>query len=225
MDGFCAQPTPTYVKAPPRARVAKAITDVLAPRPLAAAAAKPGTPHHSGISRTCVNDGPARRTSAPYPRGRLSARSRLRPVVWGWLALLALAAAWGTKGCDQAGGQDTGGRVAVGRDCRSTLEQGLELSCGTYGFGDLRYVCRTTDTRSHRCLRTTTVTVRNTGRSAVVVTVIKGPRQGTREQSREQALAPGESAVLRPGKREFLFDVTLRNTRSTPGSLLVTRVQ
>ncbi|MEU9292008.1 hypothetical protein AB0D57_47405 [Streptomyces sp. NPDC048275] len=69
------------------------------------------------------------------------------------------------------------------------------------------------------------MTVRNTGSSAVLVTVIKGARQGIREQSREQALTPGQSAVLRPGAGEFLFDITLRNMGSARGSLLVTRVQ
>jgi hypothetical protein len=57
------------------------------------------------------------------------------------------------------------------------------------------------------------------------VTVVKGPRQGIREQSGEQTLAPGQSAVLRPGAREFLFDITLGNTGSARGSLLVMRVQ
>jgi hypothetical protein len=173
-----------------------------------------------------VNDSPdAGWNGSPTPRRQLRARCLLRTSAPVWLALLTLAAVVSTAACDRAGGQATGDRVAVGRECRSTLAQGLQLSCGTYGFGDLRYVCRTTGTSGRRCLPTTAVTVRNTGRSAVLVTVVKGPRQGIREQSGEQTLAPGQSAVLRPGAREFLFDITLGNTGSARGSLLVMRVQ
>ncbi|WP_406425639.1 hypothetical protein [Streptomyces sp. NBC_01589] len=31
--------------------------------------------------------------------------------------------------------------IGTGRVCRSTLPADLDLSCGTYGFGDMRYLC------------------------------------------------------------------------------------
>ncbi len=100
-------------------------------------------------------------------------------------------------------------RVGAGRTCRSVLPVDQELSCGTYGFGDLRYVCPAPDEPWH-CSRTTQVQIRNTGPSTVYVTVIHGPRPGERRQGPEREIAPGHTAGLRPGKGDLLFDLTLR---------------
>jgi hypothetical protein len=74
-------------------------------------------------------------------------------------------------------------------------------------------------------MRTRAVTVRNTGHSVAYVTVISGPRQGTREQGRDQAIVPGSSATLRPATGRLLFDITLRRTEGSPGRLEVTHVE
>ncbi|MFD9287617.1 hypothetical protein ACFWBV_04745 [Streptomyces sp. NPDC060030] len=124
------------------------------------------------------------------------------------------------------GGTGTGDRVVVGRTCRSTLERDLELSCGTYGFGDLRFVCPTgRATTTENCARTVEVEVRNTGAGSVNVTVIGGPRQGDRRQSSEESIAPGQSTVLRPGNRQWLFDITLRGPGPEAKRLTVTGVR
>jgi hypothetical protein len=101
----------------------------------------------------------------------------------------------------------------------------MELSCGTYGFGDLRYVCTGKGDDGARCDRTTQVTVRNSGRSAVYVTYIAGSRQGAREEGPQQALDPGREAVLSPGGGRLLFDITLRGADGGPSSLEVVRVR
>jgi hypothetical protein len=44
----------------------------------------------------------------------------------------------------------------------------------------------------------------------VYVTVIHGARQGERQQSPVREIAPGHTAVLRPGQGHLLFDLTLR---------------
>ncbi|MFI1839083.1 hypothetical protein [Streptomyces olivaceoviridis] len=107
-------------------------------------------------------------------------------------------------------GADTGdNRVGAGRTCRSALPADQELSCGTYGFGDLRYVCPVLDA-PRRCSKTTQVRIRNTGPSTVYVTVIHGPREGERLQGPEREIAPGHTAGLRPGPGDLLFDLTLR---------------
>jgi hypothetical protein len=99
-------------------------------------------------------------------------------------------------------------RVGAGRTCRSSLPADQELSCGTYGFGDLRYVCPAHDV-PRRCTPTTQVRVRNTGPFTVYVTVVHGARQGERQQSPEREIAPGRTVVLRPGQGQLLFDLTL----------------
>lgn len=122
---------------------------------------------------------------------------------------------------DEPGGND---RVRAGRVCVSALPPGMELSCGTYGFGDLRRVCQREATGG-RCARSSAVTVRNTGHTLVHVTVISGPGQGIREQGTDQVLAPGQSATLRPGPARILFDITLRHTGTAHGRLEVTDVR
>lgn len=99
--------------------------------------------------------------------------------------------------------------VGTGHVCRSTLPADLELSCGTYGFGDMRRLCPKPEAPRH-CAMTTQVRVRNTGPSTVYVSVIHGARQGERKQDPEQAVAPRHTATLSPGRGHLLFDVTLR---------------
>jgi hypothetical protein len=128
-------------------------------------------------------------------------------VMWAGCAALTLLALGALLPHDAA---DTGDdRVGAGRACRSALPAGQELSCGTYGFGDLRYVCRAHDV-PRRCTPTTQVRVRNTGPSTVYVTVIHGARQGERQQSPEREITSGHTAFLRPGQGHLLFDLTLR---------------
>jgi hypothetical protein len=100
-------------------------------------------------------------------------------------------------------------RVGVGRVCRSALPADQEISCGTYGFGDLRYLCPAPDA-PWRCSTTTQVLVRNTGPSTVYVTAVHGARQGERQQSPEQEIVPRHTAAVRPGQGHLLFDLTLR---------------
>jgi hypothetical protein len=69
------------------------------------------------------------------------------------------------------------------------------------------------------------VTVRNEGRSAAYVSVISGPRQGVREQGPDVRIAPGGTATLRPGRSDYLFDVTVRTVNEDPAVLEVTRVR
>ncbi|MFG2356986.1 hypothetical protein [Streptomyces sp. NPDC048521] len=147
-----------------------------------------------------------------------------------WPTALALAAAgcWflGRAG-EPPGGADrvTAERVTAGRVCRSALPHGMELSCGTYGFGDLRYVCAAHGHDGARCERTSQVTVRNSGRSVAYVAYIAGPGEGVREESPRQAVDPGDEATLRPGGGRLLFDITLRGTDGGPSSLEVVRVR
>ena len=115
-------------------------------------------------------------------------------------------------------------RVAVGRVCRSDLDPGMELSCGTEGFGDLRHVCRVHEGET-RCTRTTAVAVRNSGRSGLFASVISGPRQGVREQGADRMLAPGETITLRPQGSGYLFDITLRTSGPDPARIQIVRVQ
>ncbi|MBG7699175.1 hypothetical protein HCJ76_14070 [Streptomyces sp. MC1] len=137
--------------------------------------------------------------------------ARRRPdrtaAAWAGCAVLTLVAVGTSLPHDP---DDTGDdRVSAGRTCRSALPADEELSCGTYGFGDLRYVCPTPDA-PRRCSTTTQVRVRNTGPSTAYVTVIHGPRQGERGQGPEQEIAPAHTADLCPGQGDLLFDLTLR---------------
>jgi len=155
---------------------------------------------------------------------------RWRPTVCTWSALLALAAAafWSggrRDGAASGAGHAVAERVSAGRVCRSTLPPGMELSCGTYGFGDLRHVCAGQGRGGTRCMRTSQVTVRNTGRSEVYVSSIAGPREGVREQGPQQAVEPGGEATLRPGEGRLLFDITLRGTAAGPGTVEVVGVR
>lgn len=127
--------------------------------------------------------------------------------MWAGCAALTLLALGTWLAHDAADPDDD--RVGAGRTCRSALPADQELSCGTYGFGDLRYVCPARDV-PRRCPTTTQVRVRNTGPSTVYVTVIHGARQGERQQSPEQEITPGRTAVVRPGQGHLLFDLTLR---------------
>jgi hypothetical protein len=157
---------------------------------------------------------------------------------WPTVLVLAAAGCWflGRAG-EPPGGADrvtadrvtadrvTANRVTAGRVCRSALPHGMELSCGTYGFGDLRYVCAAHSHDGTRCERTSQVTVRNSGRSVAYVTYIAGPGEGVREESPRQAVGPGDEATLRPGGGQLLFDITLRATDGGPSSLEVVRVR
>ncbi|MEU5087622.1 hypothetical protein [Streptomyces sp. NPDC021356] len=158
-------------------------------------------------------------------------RSARRGVVWPaactWSAVVGLVVAgcWflGRPGEPPAGAD----RVAVGRECRSSLPRNMELSCGTYGFGDVRYICSAGSGSGGggRCARTTMVTVRNSGRSRVYVTYIAGRGQGVREQGPQQVVEPGREVTLRPGEGRLLFDITLRGADGGPSSLEVVRVR
>ncbi|KOV88623.1 MULTISPECIES: hypothetical protein [Streptomyces] len=151
------------------------------------------------------------------------------PAAGTW-AVLGLAAA----GCWLAGragepSSDAGDaavdRVTAGRVCRSALPRGMELSCGTYGFGDLRYVCDAQRHDGARCERTSQVTVRNPGRAVVYVSYLAGPLPGVREEGPGQAVEPGGEVTLRPGAGRLLFDITLRGTDRGPSRLEVVRVR
>ncbi|MFD0318953.1 hypothetical protein [Streptomyces flavalbus] len=138
-----------------------------------------------------------------------------------WYGLLAVAAATAVVAGSARGPAPDAHHVEAGQVCRSTLPPGLELSCGTDGFGDLRRVCPGHGT----CTRTTAVTVRNDGTSAVYVTVISGPRQGVRDQGANHLVPSGATAVLRPGRAEYLYDITLRATHPEPAVLKVVQVR
>ncbi|GHB11301.1 hypothetical protein GCM10010330_76650 [Streptomyces tendae] len=137
-------------------------------------------------------------------------------------ALAAFAGCWwAARDSGTATGPD---RVSAGRECRSQLPRGIELSCGIYGFGDLRYLCPAGVDDEDRCARTSWVTVRNTGRSTVYVGCTAGPRQGVREEDPRRALEPGGEATLSPGRGRFLFDIALSGTDGGPSRLEVVRV-
>ncbi|MGW3462767.1 hypothetical protein ACWDE9_25560 [Streptomyces olivaceoviridis] len=147
-----------------------------------------------------------------------------------WAVVLGLA----TAGCWFSGragespshaGDATADRVTAGRVCRSALPRGMELSCGTYGFGDLRYVCAARRHDGARCERTSQVTVRNPGRALVYVTYLAGARPGVREEGPRQAVGPGGETTLRPGEGRLLFDITLRGTDGGPSRLEVVGVR
>ncbi|MFI8092315.1 hypothetical protein ACIF9R_28995 [Streptomyces sp. NPDC086080] len=135
------------------------------------------------------------------------------------LLLLALGVDGGAR--ESPAGDGAVDRVAVGRECRSELEPGMELSCGTAGFGDLRQLC----VDGERCVRTTAVTVLNCGRSDAFVSVISGPRPGVRKQGADHRLAPRGRVTLRPDGPGYLFDITLRAADSAPARLRIVRVK
>ncbi|MEV7080902.1 hypothetical protein AB0N88_20575 [Streptomyces sp. NPDC093516] len=149
---------------------------------------------------------------------------RKTTVPWSGLCLWSAMAALVVAVCSIPG-RDGGDQVARGRVCRSTLPRGMELSCATYGFGDLRYRCPKSDADGRPCVRTSGVTVRNRGRTRVYVTYIAGVRQGVREQGPQRALEPGAEITLRPGGRRWLYDITLRGTEEGPKILEVVRVR
>lgn len=113
--------------------------------------------------------------------------------------------------------------VKTGRVCHSDLTAGLELSCGTHGFEDLRHVCTTSPDGG--CRPTVAVTVRNAGRTTVRVGMISGPGPGVREEGHARILLPGRTAVLRPGAGRLLFDITLANEGAPPALLEVVGVR
>ncbi|MFD7281936.1 hypothetical protein ACFV80_34125 [Streptomyces sp. NPDC059862] len=173
-----------------------------------------------------MNDRPARRPSSSQVTGSTQRRRQQGRLFLGALVGSAVFAVTATGLAVRHDAEpDRSDRISVGRTCRSTLGQELELSCGTYGFGDLRHVCPTAAAGGGRCVPTKAVTVRNTGPSTVYVTVINGPRQGIRVQGGEREITPGHSATLRPREGQLLFDITLRGAGGDPKSLTVTRVQ
>lgn len=150
-------------------------------------------------------------------------------VAWPALAVCVAVTALGVTGCrlhSQDDGADGADRVTAGRVCRSSLPGSMELSCGTYGFGDLRYVCPVPQHGGAPCVPTTAVAVRNSGRSTEFVSSIAGSRPGVRVQGREQRILPGREVTLRPGRGRLLFDITLRSGGGgEPSSLEVIRVR
>ncbi|MFG2192406.1 hypothetical protein [Streptomyces sp. NPDC048639] len=118
----------------------------------------------------------------------------------------------------------TGGHrtIEVGQTCAS-LRDRLELSCGTAAFGDTRFNCAGVDIG--RCPPTTSVSVRNTGRTPVTLIVISGSRQGERHESARPPLASGQEARLRPGAGDDrLFDIVVRPEGRGPGTIRILRV-
>ncbi|MGW0148682.1 hypothetical protein ACWEGS_26365 [Streptomyces sp. NPDC004822] len=146
---------------------------------------------------------------------RIPRRHRPSSALWTICAALTLTAL--VTSLLRDGGGTGAGRVGPGRICRSALPADQELSCGTYGFGDLRYACPKPDA-PWRCTTTTQVRVRNTGPSTVYISIIHGARQGERLQSPERAVAPRRTVTLRPGRGQLLFDLTLRG--AGPGTSL-----
>lgn len=162
---------------------------------------------------------------APGDDGQPSERVRTRLnrlLLYGAFVLIVMTALIAVLRQPATGPEED--RVDVGQVCRSHLAPGLELPCGSEGFGDLRYVCPS-PADGDRCARTTVVTVHNESRSTACVSVISRPRQGVREQNAEVRVAPGGMAVLRPGRSDYLFDVTIRTVEEFPAVLKVTRVR
>jgi hypothetical protein len=118
-----------------------------------------------------------------------------------------------------------GALVRVGRTCHSDLAPEFDISCGSYGFGDLRHACPRPLSQATDCPLTTALTVRNAGKSAVYVASVSGPRQGVRIEGRERLLLPGASFTLRPDREGQLFDVILRRAGKGSGVLQVTAVE
>jgi hypothetical protein len=138
---------------------------------------------------------------------KVARRHRTSPALGTICAALTLIALVASLPRD-AGDADAD-RVGPGRVCRSALPADQDLSCATYGFGDMRYACPEPDV-PWRCTMTTQVRVRNTGPSIVYVSVIHGVRQGERLRGPERKVAPRHTATLRPGHGHLLFDLTLR---------------
>ncbi|MFF4354456.1 hypothetical protein [Streptomyces sp. NPDC001530] len=153
---------------------------------------------------------------------------RRKSTPWPGLCTRSAVAALAVMGCLLLGRADerpgVAERVTPGRVCRSALPRGMELSCATYGLVDLRYRCPTGRHDARRCVRTSGVTVRNSGRSRVYVTYIAGARQGVREQGPQRALEPGTETTLRPGGGRWLYDISLLGTEEKASTLEVVRV-
>lgn len=163
---------------------------------------------------TCRDAGAAREG------GRYRTRVPVGAGAGAGVVLLLLALNMGGETAQVPAGDGEADVVTVGRVCRSELAPDMELSCGTQGFGDLRHACG--DLAG--CVRTASVTVRNSGCSDAFVSVISGPRQGARVQGAEQRLAPRDTVTLRPDGVGYLFDITLRASGSAPAELRIVRV-
>lgn len=152
-----------------------------------------------------------------------------RGVLWSAIAACAAVTALSVTGHGltfRDGRSDDADRVVAGRACRSALPVTMELSCGTYGFGDLRYVCPASQRGETACVPTSAVTVRNSGDSTAYVSSIAGSGPGIRDEGREQPVSPGREVTLRPGRGRLLFDITLRSgSGDKPSSLEVVRVR
>ncbi|TXS69618.1 hypothetical protein EAO69_26105 [Streptomyces sp. me109] len=117
--------------------------------------------------------------------------------------------------------RDRGPAVIVrGAVCKSLSDPRYDVSCGTTAFGDVRYRCAS-DHRGH-CPRTTSVTLRNVGRTPVTVTSVSGKHEGDRRIAPAPELAPGGTVTLRPRQDErYLFDILVRSLRRGVGAVEV----
>jgi hypothetical protein len=113
--------------------------------------------------------------------------------------------------------------IAKGAVCTSLSDRRYEVSCGTTAFGDVRFHCG--EGHSGKCPLTTAVTLRNVGRTPVMVTLVSGRREGDRRLSPAPELLPGHSVRLRPGHDEkYLFDILVRSMKSGVGAVKVLAV-
>ncbi|MFC4505157.1 MULTISPECIES: hypothetical protein [Streptomyces] len=113
--------------------------------------------------------------------------------------------------------------IEAGAVCASLSDRRYEVSCGTTAFGDLRFNC--TGGGFGKCPPTTAVTLRNTGRTSVSVTMVSGRREGDRRLSPAPELAPGRTVTLskRPDEKYF-FDILLRSIKPGVGTVKVVSV-
>lgn len=110
--------------------------------------------------------------------------------------------------------------IVRGAVCKSLSDPRYDVSCGTTAFGDVRFRCAP-DHHGH-CPRTTSVTLRNVGRTPVTVTSVSGAHEGDRRIAPAPELAPGGTVTLRPRQDErYLFDILVRSTRRGVGAVEV----
>ncbi|MGW7571993.1 hypothetical protein ACWGJV_37740 [Streptomyces tendae] len=124
---------------------------------------------------------------------------------------------------DDGADRDVPPTIEAGETCRSLRDPRYELSCGTAAFGDVRTHC--TSGRPGPCPRTTSVTVRNVGRTRVDVTWVSGRGEGDRRFSHAPELDPGHEVKLRPRSGDtYFFDIIVRSAVPGDGAIRVVDV-